>query len=517
MSYQLQECCFNLPRWEFSEQPLNPAKLAYGMQDKNLACVSIEQVGEGCFYALGLSDSALDSGKNSASAAFYFYCQANTIDNGLALLDLGGDKIWLGGVVKGRLWPSSDIIFQVQDIDYHIALFFDLIDSNEFVSLFLSQSIDVEVLLANGRQQALNDVSQIDLKAFVELIQPDQRSLLRPVKNKLLSFRALLWLAVFSASSYWAAQSLVGSKDVAPISSSNWNKASEKTDQQQQLKNVTAIVKSIVRQELIELAARTKASSLAAAQLRMLHQIISQQNIYVAGWDLKVAHYHYDTDQLSNFEQQQILELSYQRVAMGQVQEFIDFAMDKQLKFQVDLLGNIARVKLKFEPVDNISPSPENFELDTDFKTSQGQPLSIRNANKIENVLEQFNRNGSDYFKTLSRIQSFCYIWQSAVSCELKKPVMLKRASRIDYSELDKTYSTNEKNPLLSYKLLSTQIKGRSLNGLLTVSESLLDASSQTLFEELNYNFASESWHLTLETHAAVTKNLAKQYMSDIQ
>jgi len=519
VSYQLQDCSFNLPRWEFSEQPLNPVKLAYGMQDKNLTCVLIEQVGSEPFYALGLSDSTLDNGKHSASAAFYYYCQSKRINNGLALLEVASGKMWLGGVVKGRLWPSSDIIFPIQDMEYHIALFFELIDYDESVSFFSSQEIDNKILLSNDRQLDSHHISQTDIKNFVDLIQPDQQSLLKPVKKKLFSLSRLIWLTVLVVTGYWATQSFYPQRVAAPISITNWNKSSEKTNHYQQSKKTRAIIESIVEQELLELDARTKASSLAAEQLRILHQIISQQNIYVAGWDLKVAHYTYDPAQLSNVGQQQTLELSYQRAAMGQVQEFIDFATDKQLNFQVDLLGNVAAVKLNLASVNNMLPSRSNHVQNVDFKASQSQSQlgSTSNANKIENVLELFNKNGRGYFQSLSRIQNFCYIWQSRVSCELKKPIMLKRSSRIDYSELDKAYSSNDKSPLLTYRLLITQIKGEALNGLLSVSKSLLDASSQTLLEELNYNFANQNWQLTLETHAAVTKNLAQQYMRDIE
>jgi len=481
VSYQLQNCCFNLPRWEFSEEPLNPTKLAFGMQDKNLACVSIAQTGEDSFYALGLSDSTLDSGKNSVSAAFYFYCQTNKINNGLALLDLGSGKIWMGGIVKGRLWPSSDIIFQLQDIDYHIALFFDLIDLDESVSLFSSEAIDSEVLLSNGRQSGANDISQIDLQTFIELIQPDQRSLLKPVKRKIFSFRGLLWLAILSVSAYWSTQGYFVQKETAPVASINWNRPNEKTVQQQQQKNKRALIEAIVKQELIDLAARIKLSSLASAQLTMLHQIISQQNIYLEGWDLKVARFTYAPTQLPNLEDPQILELSYQRAAMGQVQQFISFATNKQLNYQVDLLGNIAKVKLNIEQTINHPQTNTTIDLDAEIDNQQGQSLSTIDNNEIENVLQVFNNNGEDYFKILSRIQHFCHIWQSRIGCELTKPIMIKRASRINYSDLDQAYPKGNKSPLLPYKLLNTKFKGQALNGLLRVSESLLEASSLTL------------------------------------
>jgi len=117
----------------------------------------------------------------------------------------------------------------------------------------------------------------------------------------------------------------------------------------------------------------------------------------------------------------------------------------------------------------------------------------------------------------LSRIQRFCYAWQSQISCDIKKPKLVKRSNQINYTAFDQAYPSNEKSPLLVYKLLVVQLKGQAFNHLLSVVESLLYGSSLILVRDLNYNYESKDWQLTLETHTRVIRNLAQQTIRDTQ
>ncbi len=500
MTLLMDSCRFNLPRWEFSELPLSPAKVAYGMAASRLGYVAIEQKGENAFYALGLSDQTSDIGKYSAVVAFYFYCLDQQKQNALAMLDLGGGKIWLAGLVKGKLWPSSDSFIQPQEVDYHLTLFADVIDEDQAISLFISPSLSRETLFSDWQEKQDCDFNQVESQAFIQLIQPDERSRIKKVKTGVFTLSRLIILITLLLAIYFAIDLWTAKQKTLAVDNTNWSGAKtampklqkEQIDRRKQIER-------LIKQEMIWLQERSKASENSSELLEELHQILTQQALNIAAWDLKLARYQRQKGQKVIFQ--------YQRSPIGQAQDFIDQASLADYQYQMDKQGNLASVE-------HLIAVEAQYATSHQANTSS-QESAINLDEQPQNTLPLFNQRGEDYFTVLSRIQAFCYAWQTKVKCETKKPMTALRNKKLSAAELNTTPLSSDRSLLLVYQILNTKLSVKELNSLLQVANAILADNEITLVKQLDYNFTSKDWQLSLETHTKIIKNLAKKHLRE--